>query len=93
MLTVHCLSTMGELKHKIASFPHKDYNQSYFLDTRRILHRIHRGEDLFEEGKVFYDRIDDNPDIPAYLQREGNRQKFAYMIDRDPPNANFMDIP
>ena len=93
MLTVHCLSTMGELKNKIASAPRKDYKRPYSLDTRRILHRIHRGEDVFEEGKGLYNRVDDNPDIPAYLQKEGNRQKFAYMIDRDPPNANFKDIP
>ena len=92
MLTVYCLSTMGDLKNKITSFSHKGYNQPYFLDTGRLLHRIRRGEDLFERESELYDRIDDNPDVPAYLQGEDIRQKFAYMIDRDPPNANFRDI-
>ena len=92
VLTIHCLSTMGDLKNKITSFSHKGYNQPYFLDTGRLLHRIRRGEDLFERQSELYDRIDDNPDVPAYLQTEENRQKFAYMLDRDPPNANFRDI-
>lgn len=92
MLTTPTSRTIGDLRNKITSFSHKGYNQPYFLDTARLLYRIRRGEDLFERPKELYDRIDDNPDIPAYLQREGNRQKFKYMLDRDPPNANFQDI-
>ncbi len=92
MLTTQISRTMGDLRNKITSFSHKGYNQPYFLDTARLLHRIRRGEDLFERPKELYDRIDDNPDIPAYLQREDNRQKFAYMLDRDSPNGNFRDI-
>ena len=84
--------TIEDLRNKITSFSHKGYNQPYFLNTARLLHRIRRGEDLFERTKELYDRIDDNIDIPAYLQREGNRQKFGYMLDRDPPNGNFQDI-
>ena len=87
-----CFGTIGDLKTKITSFSHKGYNQPYFLDTGRLLHRIRRGEDLFERESELYDRIDDNPDVPAYLQKGDNRQKFAYMLDRDPPNANFGDI-
>jgi beta-1,4-mannosyl-glycoprotein beta-1,4-N-acetylglucosaminyltransferase len=81
-----------ELKNKITSFSHKHYNQPYFLDTNRLLHKVRRGEDLFEREKELYDRIDDNPDVPAYLQTEENRKKFAYMLDRDPQNANFQDL-
>ena len=93
MLTTSLSSrTIGDLRNKITSFSHKGYNQLYFLDTARLLHRIRRGEDLFERTKELYDRIDNNTDIPAYLQSEGNRQKFAYMLDRDPPNANFEDV-
>ena len=83
---------MGDLKNKITSFSHKGYNQPYFLDTARLLHRIRRGEDLFERPKELYDRIDNNSDVPAYLQREDNQQKFSYMLDRDPQNANFRDL-
>ena len=83
---------MEDLKNKITSFSHKSYNQPYFLDTQRLLERVRRGEDLFERPKQMYDRIDSNPDVPAYLQKEDNRQRFAYMMDRDPPNANFQDL-
>ena len=37
-----------------------------------------------------YDRVDDNPDIHTYLQK--NRQKFAYILDCDPENSNFADF-
>lgn len=83
---------MGDLKNKITSFSHKGYNQPYFLDTGRLLQRVRQGEDLFERPKELYDRIDNNSDVPAYLQREENQQKFAYMLDRDPQNANFRDL-
>lgn len=56
------------------------------------MQKVRRGEDLFEREKEMYDRIDGNPDVPAYLQTEENRKKFAYMLDRDPQNANFQDL-
>ena len=93
MLMGNCFSTMGELKKKTTAFFHKGYDQPHSFDSEKLLLRIHRGEDVFERGKGLCDRIDHNPDIPTYLQKLGNRQKFAYMIDRDPPNANFRDIP
>ncbi|KAL9098118.1 MAG: hypothetical protein Q9163_006161 [Psora crenata] len=87
-----CFPTMWELQNKITSFSHKGYNQAYYLDAERLLQKVRWGEDLFERKKELYDRIDDNPDLPTYLRREENRQKFAYMLDRDPPNGNFQDL-
>ena len=87
-----CFGTMREMKNKITSFSHKHYNQPYFLDTNRLLHRVRMGEDLFERPKELYDRVDENPDLPEYLRIGENRQKFAYIMDRDPENANFGDI-
>ena len=87
-----CFGTMADLKNKITSFSHKHYNQPYFLYTKRLLEKVRRGEDLFEREGEKYDRVDDNPDVPAFLQREENRKKFAYMLDRDPPNGNFQDL-
>ena len=87
-----CFSTMADLKNKITSFSHKSFNQAYFLDPHRLLSVVRRGEDLFNREGEEYDRIDNNPDIPTYLQLEGNREKFAYMLDRDPQNANFQDM-
>jgi len=87
-----CFGTMADLKNKITSFSHKHYNQPYFLDTKKLLGKVRRGEDLFERAGELYDRIDDNPDVPVYLQTVDSRQKFAYMLDRDPENANFQDL-
>ena len=87
-----CFPTMKDLKNKITSFSHKGYNQPYFLETERLLEKVRTGEDLFEREKELYDRIDDNADIPKYLCKEKNRQRFAYMLDRDPQNANFQDL-
>ena len=87
-----CFSTIADLKNKITSFSHKAYNQPYFLDTSRLLQRVRKGEDLFERKGELYDRIDDNADVPLYLRSKESRQKFSYMLDRDPPNANFRDI-
>lgn len=87
-----CFGTMDELKTKITSFSHKGYNHPYILDNERLLQAIRRGEDLFERESEMYDRVDNNTDIPEYLKTAENRQKFAYMLDRDPRNANLMDV-
>ena len=87
-----CFGTMADMKNKITSFSHKHYNQPYFLDTNRLLQKVRWGEDLFERPKEVYDRVDNNTDVPNYLQREDARVKFAYMMDRDPANGNFKDL-
>ena len=86
-----CMPTMQHLVNKIESFSHAGYNHPYILDQARLLQKIRKGEDLFERETEIFDRLDENMDVPAYLLQEGNRQKFAYMLDRDPPNANFQD--
>lgn len=86
-----CMQTIQHLVNKIESFSHKGYNHPYFLDPQRLLQKVRRGEDLFERKTEIFDRVDDNTDVPKYLLQHGNRQKFAYMLDRDPLNANFQD--
>ena len=86
-----CMQTMQHMVNKIESFSHKGYNQPYFLDPQRLLQKVRKGEDLFERDTEVFDRLDDNMDVPKYLLQEGNSQKFAYMLDRDPPDANFQD--
>ena len=86
-----CMPTMQHMVNKIESFSHKGYNQPYFLDRQRLLQKVRKGEDLFERETEVFDRLDDNMDVPRYLLQDGNRQKFAYLLDRDPPNANFQD--
>ena len=87
-----CFATIADFQNKITSFSHKSYNQPYFLDTDRLLQVVRNGEDLFERHGEIYDRIDDNPDVPKYLQREDMKEKFKYMLNRDPINGNFEDV-
>ena len=87
-----CFRTLAGLRNKITSFSHKVYNHPYILDNEKLVRKIQRGEDIFEREGEIYDRVDNNPDIPTYLLREENRQRFAYMLNRDLPNANFEDL-
>ena len=79
------------MKNKITSFSHKGYNQPYFLDETRLLQNVRMGRDLFERETEIFDRVDGNLDVPEYLRGEG-KGKFEYLLDRDPPNANFADV-
>lgn len=92
-----CFPTMAGLINKIESFSHKAYNHPYILNSTKLLEKIKWGKDLFERKEFekkeeAFDRIDSNQDIPSYLRKEENRQRFAYLLDRDPPNANFQDL-
>ncbi|MCJ1278934.1 hypothetical protein MMC21_006755 [Puttea exsequens] len=92
-----CFSTLAGLKNKIASFSHKAYNHPYILNSTKLVEKIRWGEDLFErkeyEGKEeAFDRIDWNLDVPSCLLNETTRERFRYLLDRDPPNANFADV-
>lgn len=86
-----CMSTLQGLMNKITSFSHKAYNHPYILDPPKLLQKVRNGEDLFERKGEIFDRVEKNMDLPSYLLLEENRQRFAYMLDRDPPNANFHD--
>ena len=91
----HCSSchrSMEDLQNKITSFAHKHYNQEYFLQSERLLRHVRNGEDLFERESEVFDRIDNNPDVPDMLRNATNRGKFAYMLDRDPLDGNFVDL-
>lgn len=87
-----CLRTLADMKNKITSFSHKEFHTPYFLDTQRLLRVVRMGVDLFERNGEIFDRIDDNPDVPPLLLEKEGRERFAYVLDRDPANANFQDI-
>lgn len=50
-----------------------------------------QGLDFFDREENQYDRIEENLDVPDFLRQEKNRERFAYMLDRDPRDANFKD--
>lgn len=86
-----CFPSMADMKNKITSFSHKIYNHPYILDDRRLLQKVRMGKDIFErEGEIF-DRVEDNSDLPNHIKINQDG-KYNYMLNRDPPNANFVDV-
>jgi len=86
----YCFDTVAEMVTKIKSFSHTEMNKEEFTDVRKIVGRVRAGKDMFDRGREVFDRIEDNPDIPAFLLK--NQKKYGYMLDRDSPTANFKDV-
>ena len=84
-----CLASLQDMVNKITSFSHNEFNKPEFTDPRRLLQRVRQGQDPYDRVEKNYDRIDSNPDVPRYLLK--HQDKFPYLLDRDPPSANFKD--
>jgi beta-1,4-mannosyl-glycoprotein beta-1,4-N-acetylglucosaminyltransferase len=84
-----CFATLEEMTNKISSFSHTRLNQPGFRDPTAIVARVRNGLDLFDREEQYYDRVEANADIPEYMK--AHKESFSYMLDRDPPNANFRD--
>jgi len=86
-----CYATIEEMTRKLASFSHTNWNLPEFREPSRLVQVVRNGQDLYDNESEKYDRVESNPDIPEYIR--AHKEKFAYMIDRDPANANFRDYP
>ncbi len=84
-----CFATVDEMLNKMSSFSHQGWNQPEYREREGIVRRVRNGLDLFDRTGEYYDKIDSNPDVPEYMKR--NKEKFSYILDRDPENANFRD--
>lgn len=84
-----CFATLEEMVNKMSSFSHTRLNQPEFRDPTSIVARVRNGLDLFDREEQYYDRIGWNEDIPEYMKT--HKEQFSYMLDRDPPDANFRD--
>jgi beta-1,4-mannosyl-glycoprotein beta-1,4-N-acetylglucosaminyltransferase len=84
-----CFSTIAELSTKIESFSHREFDQPQFKEAAEIVRRVRNGLDLFDRKNQKYEKIESNNDIPEYIKL--NKDRFNYILDRDPPNANFRD--
>ena len=84
-----CLASLQDMVNKITSFSHNEFNKPEFTDPKRLLQRVRQGRDPYDRTEKNYDRIDFNPDVPQYLLK--HQKEFAYLLDRDPPSANFKD--
>jgi len=86
-----CFETVAQMANKITSFSHTEYDQPEFKDPAQIVRRVRNGLDLFDREDEKYDKVDSTVDLPMYLK--ANEERFSFMIDRDPLNANFKDYP
>lgn len=84
-----CFATLEGMVNKISSFSHTRLNQPDFRDPEGVVRRVRNGLDLFDRKEQYYDRVELNADIPEYTKL--HREQFSYILDRDPPNANFRD--
>lgn len=86
-----CFSHISTLLHKLASFSHREYNKQEFREKAAIIYKVRNGLDLFDRWFQNYDRVEGNLDVPMYVMK--NVTRFGYLLDRDPINANFEDVP
>jgi beta-1,4-mannosyl-glycoprotein beta-1,4-N-acetylglucosaminyltransferase len=84
-----CFSTIAEMTTKIESFSHTDLDRPEFKIPSEVVRRVRNGIDLFDREDNRFKKVEFNDDIPEYLKH--NRERFNYLLDRDPPNANFRD--
>ena len=76
---------MGELRNKIISFAHKEFNQPYSLELKRPSKVVRRWEDLSERPGEPYDRVDDDPSISmekCWTELAGVLQAYVCRIAR-----------
>lgn len=85
----YCFAHLSDFVNKITSFSHQELNTPEFRDRGKILHRVRTGTDLFERENEKLNRVDVDEMIPAYVQKY--RERYAYMLDRDPVDGNFED--
>jgi beta-1,4-mannosyl-glycoprotein beta-1,4-N-acetylglucosaminyltransferase len=76
---------------KMESFSHTEYNEEKFRNKERIVRLIREGKDMWGRWSQWYRRVENNEDYPSYLKKEGIRERFGYLLDRDGENAGFID--
>ncbi|KFZ07990.1 hypothetical protein V501_06141 [Pseudogymnoascus sp. VKM F-4519 (FW-2642)] len=85
----YCLKSLSDMVNKVTSFSHVEFNKPEFRDPEKILNRVRHGLDFFDREDSFFDRVEDNKDIPEFLKEHSD--KYAFAVNRDPPNGNFQD--
>ncbi|XHG03612.1 hypothetical protein AWENTII_006913 [Aspergillus wentii] len=83
-----CFSTVAEMAKKIESFSHTEYNKPQFRDPQEIVRRVRNGLDLFDRESEKYEKVPAS-DVPGYLKL--NKDRFPFLLDRDPEDGNFED--
>jgi beta-1,4-mannosyl-glycoprotein beta-1,4-N-acetylglucosaminyltransferase len=86
-----CYETIEGFLRKLSSFSHAWMNQDEFRDRDRIADAVREGKDLWGREGEFFDRVENNTDVPAYLLKHPDR--FRYLVNRDGKSAGFIDYP
>ncbi|KAG8529678.1 uncharacterized protein KY384_005159 [Bacidia gigantensis] len=87
-----CFATLKDLRTKITSFSHVEYNLEKFRETGWLVDCVRFGRDLFNRTREVYDRVEGNRDLPEVLLTEEGRGKFGYMLDRDGVDGGLRDV-
>lgn len=85
----YCFATIAEFVTKVKSFSHKELNNEKNTDPKEIVAKVRGGVDLYERKEEHYDRVENNRDVPDWLER--NRGEWGYIFDRDGADAGFRD--
>ena len=86
-----CFETLAEMLLKMKSFSHTNLNAEKFRSKERIVEHIRKGKDLWDRWFQWYNRVENNQDVPKYLAEQAKKGRFGYMIDRDGEDAGFVD--
>ena len=71
------LMTAKQIKKKLSSYAHAEYNNNYFKDLKGINFSIEKGEDLFDR-KFKFKKIILDKDFPKYILE--NKSNFSQWI-------------
>ena len=71
------LKSPEEIKKKIESYSHQEFNKENFTNTNNIAQRILNGKDLFDR-KIEYKKVQVDQSFPEYIFQ--NKQKFKEWI-------------
>ena len=85
-----CFDLLGDIVTKVKSYSHQEMNRPEILDPKAIFRRVTNGEDMFGRAGSDCHRVENNVDVPGYLQR--NSERFKYTLDRDTEDGNFVDF-
>jgi hypothetical protein len=66
-----------------------EIDQDQFKDKEKIIAQVRNRTNMFNQENEHFDHVEDNPDLPEFLLK--HKKKYAYLLDHDPPNANFQD--
>ena len=86
-----CMPLLQDVMYKITSLSHAVHGHPHSIKKKGLLEKVRNGEDVFERRSVKLERVEENGDVPRFLRRGVNRERFAYMLDRDPGDGNFED--